>query len=536
MNEGILMISAVIVICILLNRVLERVPVPSLLIFLLLGILFGEDGILKISFNDYASVNLISSTCLIFIMFYGGFGTNLKAARPVVVRATVLSTLGVLGTAGAVGLFARAAFGLPWAESMLIGSVLSSTDAASVFNILRSRRLALKDHADSLLELESGSNDPASYMLTNVFIGILAGRQTPLFQVLLAQILFGVAGGLLIGRMSDWLLRHDLFDSQQSRTIFLFGVMLFSYALPAILGGNGYLSVYLCGIFLGNTELSHKKYFVHFIEVLTGVAQVIIFFLLGLLVTPSQLPAVLLPALGIMAFLTLAARPLVCALLLLPFRVSMRQIGLVSFAGLRGAASIVFAISAVLSGVQTRYDIFNLVFCVVLLSISIQGALLPWAAKQLAMIDRQADVGRTFTDYQEEGEIGFFKIHLQQGHRWCGRSLSELPLSEELLVALIVRDGENLVPNGATVLRQGDLLVMVAPSFEGESGLKMHELGVDATSRLANQPISKFAAKRQLVVLIRRGAQTIIPTGKTVVRPGDTLITIASEPSRTEQE
>lgn len=528
MNGGILLIGIVIVICILLNRMLERIPIPSLLIFLLLGICFGENGLFRIVFNDYASVNLISSTCLIFIMFYGGFGTNLKAAQPVIVRSAILSTLGVVGTAGAVGTFARFALGLPWIESLLIGSVISSTDAASVFNILRSRQLALKDHADSMLELESGSNDPVSYMLTTVLVGLLSGEQVLILPVLFTQILVGVISGLLIGRLSDWMLRRDLFISQQSRTIFLFGVMLLSYAVPAILGGNGYLSVYLCGILLGNTRLSHKKYFVHFIEVVTGVAQVIIFFLLGLLVTPSQLPSVLFPALMIMAFLTLVGRPVVCALLLRPFRVSIRQIGVVSFAGLRGAASIVFAISVVLSGVQTRYDIFNLVFCVVLLSISIQGTLLPWVADRLSMIDQKADVGKTFTDYQEEGEIGFFKLHLNNGHPWCGRTLSELPLSDELLVVLIVRKEGNIVPNGGTKLCTGDLLVIAAPSFEDRANMRMHELVIDYTSKMANQPIAHCALKNQLVALIRRGDCTLIPTGQTVVLPGDILILMDS--------
>ena len=164
MNGAILLIGAVILICILMNRFLERIPVPSLLIFIALGMCFGENGIFRIVFNDYAAVNLICSVSLIFIMFYGGFGTNLQAARPVLAQSAILSTLGVAGTAGAVAVFAHLALQLPWLGSLLIGSVISSTDAASVFNILRSNKLALKHHTDSLLEVESGSNDPMSYI------------------------------------------------------------------------------------------------------------------------------------------------------------------------------------------------------------------------------------------------------------------------------------------------------------------------------------------------------------------------------------
>ena len=176
MTEALLLMGCVILLCTLMSRFLERLAVPSLLIFIALGMCFGENGLLRIAFDDYNAANLICSASLIFIMFYGGFGTNLNAARPVVVQSVVLSTLGVAGTAGAVALFVHFVLSLPWMESLLIGSVISSTDAASVFNILRSKKLALKYHTDSLLEIESGSNDPISYMLTTVAVGIMGGK------------------------------------------------------------------------------------------------------------------------------------------------------------------------------------------------------------------------------------------------------------------------------------------------------------------------------------------------------------------------
>lgn len=172
MNQPLLLLGAVILICILLNRFLEKIPVPSLLIFIGLGMFFGENGPFRIQFDHYALVNLVCSVCLIFIMFYGGFGTNMRAARPVLREAALMSSLGVAGTAGAVAVFAHFALSLSWLESFLIGAVISSTDAASVFNILRSQKLALKYHTDSLLEVESGSNDPMSYMLTMAAIAL----------------------------------------------------------------------------------------------------------------------------------------------------------------------------------------------------------------------------------------------------------------------------------------------------------------------------------------------------------------------------
>ena len=529
-NGALLLIGSVILICILMNRFLEKLAVPSLLIFLALGMCFGENGIFRIPFDDYAGVNLICSFCLIFIMFYGGFGTNLQAARPVVVQSAVLSTLGVAGTAVAVGLFAWLVLDLPWLESLLIGSVISSTDAASVFSILRSKKLALKHHTDSLLEMESGSNDPISYMLTTACLSLMAGEDLSLPLLLAKQMLLGIGGGLLIGAAAAWLLRRDLLRTQQSRTVFLFAVMLLAYSLPAACGGNGYLSAYLCGIWLGNTSLTQKRYLVHFFGVATSVAQVLIFFLLGLLVTPVRLPAVLLPALAIMVFLTFIARPLVCTVLLLPFRAPWGQIGITAWAGLRGAASIVFAISAVLSGIGMTYDLFNLVFCVVLLSMAVQGTLLPWVAGRLSMTDRDADVGKTFTDYQEERDIDFVEVRLGPDHPWSGRTVSQLSLPAELLVAMVDRDGTGIVPQGDTTLQEGDRLVLAARSFEDQEHLNLREVPVERGSKWAGHPISQFSStKPRLIILIKRGLETVIPTGSTVIQPGDVLVVAEPE-------
>ncbi|MEE0800521.1 MAG: potassium/proton antiporter [Gemmiger sp.] len=529
MNEILLLMGFVILICILLNGFLEKIPVPSLLIFIALGMLFGENGLLRISFDDYAAVNVICSVSLIFIMFYGGFGTNLHTARPVLVPATLMSTLGVAGTAGAVALFARAAFGIPWAECFLIGGVISSTDAASVFNILRSQKLALKYHTDSLLEIESGSNDPMSYMLTTVAICLLSGQPVSIPLLLFRQLSVGIVCGIAMGWVAVRLLHRQLLPSQQSHTIFLLAIMFLAYALPSVCGGNGYLSVYLCGIWIGNSNLPQKKYLVHFFDVLTHVAQMLIFFLLGLLVTPARLPSVLLPALAVTVFLTLVARPAVTALVLGPFRPTLGQIGMVSWAGLRGAASIVFAIAAVLSGVQTTYNLYNLVFCIVLLSISIQGTLLPWVARKLAMIDHGADVGRTFTDYQEDSDIDFIKLHVDDRHPWKDRELRDLQLPPDLLVAMILRDGGMVIPTGKTRIEAGDLMVLAARSFEDNEHLVLREVVVEPGHRWAHRSLSQIPqANANRVILVKRGIDTLIPSGNTVLEPGDILVMVKS--------
>ena len=525
MNEALLLMGCVILLCTLMGRYLDRLAVPSLLIFIALGMCFGENGLLRIPFDDYDAANVICSASLIFIMFYGGFGTNLNAARPVVVQSVVLSTLGVAGTAGAVAVFAHLVLGLPWAESFLIGSVISSTDAASVFNILRSKKLALKYHTDSLLEIESGSNDPISYMLTTVAVGIMGGQDVFIPLLLVQQIAIGALGGLLLGKLAIWSLRRGMFPSEQSQTIFVFAVVILSYALPTVLGGNGYLSSYLCGIYMGSTKLPQKRNLVHFFDVVTDVAQVLIFFLLGLLVTPVELPSVLLPALAIMVFLTFLARPAVVSVLMLPFRPSPDQVGVVSWAGLRGVASIVFAIMAVLQGAETRYNLFNLVFCIVLLSISLQGSLLPRVSAKLSMIDHTADVSKTFNDYQEESDIDFIKIHLDKNHPWNGKTLRELPLPSDLLVAMIARKEETIVPNGSTVLLPGDLLVLAARAFEDRENLFLQEIVVEKGHKWVGRSLRQIPTRSDtLIVMIKRGNETIIPGGSTILQAGDTLV------------
>ena len=525
MNEALLLMGCVILLCTLMGRYLDRLAVPSLLIFIALGMCFGENGLLRIPFDDYDAANVICSASLIFIMFYGGFGTNLNAARPVVVQSVVLSTLGVAGTAGAVAVFAHLVLGLPWVESFLIGSVISSTDAASVFNILRSKKLALKYHTDSLLEIESGSNDPISYMLTTVAVGIMGGQDVFIPLLLVQQIAIGALGGLLLGKLAIWSLRRGMFPSEQSQTIFVFAVVILSYALPTVLGGNGYLSSYLCGIYMGSTKLPQKRNLVHFFDVVTDVAQVLIFFLLGLLVTPVELPSVLLPALAIMVFLTFVARPAVVSVLMLPFRPSPAQVGVVSWAGLRGVASIVFAIMAVLQGAETRYNLFNLVFCIVLLSISLQGSLLPRVSAKLHMIDHTADVSKTFNDYQEESDIDFIKIHLDKNHPWNGKTLKELPLPSDLLVVMIARREETIVPNGSTVLLPGDLLVLAARAFEDRENLFLQEIVVEKGHKWVGRSLRQIPTRSDtLIVMIKRGNETIIPGGSTILQAGDTLV------------
>ena len=527
MTISILLAGVVIMICVLLHKLSHKIGIPMLLAFILLGMLFGSDGILRISFENYDFSQQVCSVALIFIMFYGGFGTNWDQARPVAVKAGLLSTLGVVLTAGLTGLFCHWALAIPLAESLLIGAVIGSTDAASVFSILRSKKLGLRDGTDSMLELESGSNDPSSYMLTVVMLSVMGGSAQPgaLVLLVLSQLFFGVVVGLALAFAAGFVLRRLRFETAGFDMVFMIGVALLSYALASALGGNGYLSAYLCGICLGNVHLPNKGPLVHFFDGLTGLMQMLIFFLLGLLSTPSRLPAIFLPALAIMLFLTLVARPAAVFALLAPFRGRLEQTLLVSFSGLRGAASIVFAIMAIVARPDLHNDLFHIVFCIVLLSITFQGSLLPLVARRLGMSDQSIDVMKTFSDYSESTDLHFIKVKVRADHPWAGKPLRDLTLPPDTLAVLLLRGGAHLVPSGKTVLQPGDTAVLSAYEYTGDDAICLREQHISEDSRWIGQPISEFSPNpNELVILIIRGTRTVIPAGATAIEKGDVLV------------
>lgn len=524
-----LLVALAMFACGVLNRISDKLGVPTLLAFLLLGMTFGSDGLLKIPFDDYAFAEQICSVALIFIMFYGGFGTNWNAAKPVASRAVLLSSAGVALTAGFTGVFCHFGLGIAWLESFLIGAVLGSTDAASVFSILRARNLALKENTDSLLEIESGSNDPCAYMLTAVLLAAMQGGISPgqVAYMLFAQLAYGAALGLLIGGAAIWMLKRLQFGAAGFDTIYVVAVAIFAYALPSVLGGNGYLSVYLAGILLGNSDIKNKGTLVPFFDGLTGMMQMLLFFLLGLLCFPTQMVPVLLPALGIALFLTFVARPAAVFLLLAPFHSSRGQKLLASWAGLRGAASIVFAVMTVISPATTNHDLFHIVFMVVLLSILFQGTLLPAVAKRLDMIDtgEGADVRKTFNDYIDEAPVQFIQFTMPLEHPWTGRAVRDIVLPPSTILVALRRGKEQLVPNGSTLLLRGDILVLCARAPAALSGIVLTEKKVTPADLKNGNRICDLPRRgKGLITLVQRGESYLIPRGDTVLEPGDLLV------------
>ena len=526
-----IVISLIIFVCVLLNKVSNKFGLPVLLAFLMLGIISAEIGSHTAKgFHVMADVERVCTIALIFIMFYGGFSTRLESAKPVIFPAAMLATVGVVITAGLTGLFCHWVLGWEWDESFLMGSVISSTDAASVFSILRSKKLGLKNNTAPMLEVESGSNDPMSYMLTMMMLAIFEGNASGglVVKLLLMQISIGAACGFAIAYGLILLFRHNIkLGSTGFDSVMVFSVALISFAIPAFLGGNGYLSAYICGILLGNSqEFTGKKSVMSFFDGVTSMTQILIFYVLGSTTRIAYLHGVAISAIIIFLFITLVSRPIAVSSVLFWWkdRFPFKQHLLVSFVGLRGAASIVFATMILSTGVHTHHDIFNIVFYIVLISILIQGTLIPYVSKKLDMIDANENVLKTFNDFSEESEMSFGSIEIDEDSPWKGRMVRDLKLPKNLLLVLLLRDGDRIVPKGHTTLLEGDLVITCTKAYIGERVENIYQHKITRHSPWAGHTIKEYPYKaNRVIVLINRGEERIIPNGNTILQIGDLL-------------
>ena len=469
MTLFLLFIAAVIIICILATRLSYKFGVPTLLIFILLGMIFGSDGIFKISFDDFVISENICTFALIYIMFYGGFCLNFNTAKPVLVKATIMSTLGVILTCGFVGLFCYGILKTSLLEGMLIGAVVASTDAASVFSILRMKRLNLKEGIAPLLEMESGSNDPVAYMLTLIILTIMGnGTVMQLIPMIVSQIVFGIIVGAVIAIASIYLIRHANFEIESFYIIFIIAIAIISYSLSEWMGGNGYLSVYISGIIIGNSKIPHKKTLVHFLDGVSWIMQIILFFILGLLSSPIELPKVIGKSVVISLVIIFIARPISVFLVLRRFEFNTREKLFISWVGLRGAASIVFSIFALNYEVNINNDIYHIIFFIALMSVGVQGTLIPIIARRLELLDNNRPVLKTFNDYVEEKNTKVMEVKIEGSCRLINKSIMDANIPEEILIAMIKREGEIIIPKGASIIKEGDILVVVGNCLEDD--------------------------------------------------------------------
>ncbi|MCA1763851.1 MAG: potassium/proton antiporter, partial [Flavobacteriales bacterium] len=371
--ENILLIGSLLLfVSVVVGKTSYKFGVPTLLLFLVIGMLAGSDGIGGIRFDDPKLAQFIGIVSLNFILFSGGLDTNFKTVKPILREGIALSTLGVLFTATSLGVFVWVVTDFTIYESLLLGSIVSSTDAAAVFSILRSKSLALKTNLRPTLELESGSNDPMAYVLTIAFLTLVINQDQSFLSIIplfLQQMILGGIAGFVFGRLSKYIINKIKLDFEGLYPVLAITLMFVTFSATDFVGGNGFLAIYICAVYLGNQYLIHKKTIMKMYDGLAWLMQIVLFLTLGLLVFPSQVLPYMGVGLIISLFLILVARPVGVFLSLIAFKMKLRRRFYISWVGLRGAVPIVFATYPLLAGIEKANMIFNIVFFISVTSI-----------------------------------------------------------------------------------------------------------------------------------------------------------------------
>lgn len=464
--------------------------VPTLLLFLFIGIISGSGG-LGIQFSSPGITQYIGVIALNIILFSGGMDTRLSDVKPIAREGVVLATLGVLLTALITGLFVywltnsvlhSVTFSL--LESLLLAGVMSSTDSASVFSILRSKNLSMKENLRPLLELESGSNDPMAYMITIVLIQLLNTPEVSGWMVLLQflqQLLFGAAAGYLLGKFSVQLINRINLDNDALYSVLMLTVLFFIYGLTTQLGGNGYLAVYLGGLIIGNHKVVHRRSTMKFFDGLTWLFQIIMFLALGLLVEPRELLPIAGVGIIIGFFMILVARPLSVFVSLLPFKnLSFKARIFTSWVGLRGAVPIIFATYPWVNDVPQAKMIFNIVFFITILSLMVQGTTVPLFAKWLKLskiLPSRPKLKEFDVEFSDDIKSATCEITVNKEMLQQGSNLLNINLPEHTLVVMVKRQGRYFIPRGNTHLEEGDSLLVITDNEEAMRET-YHQLGI----------------------------------------------------------
>lgn len=473
--ENILLVGSILLfVSIMVSKTGYRFGVPALLLFLVVGMLFGSDG-LGLQFHDAREAQFIGMVALSVILFSGGMDTKLADIKPVLAQGIVLSTAGVLLTALLTGLFIFWLSGMSWTNihfallpSLLLAATMSSTDSASVFAILRSQKMNLKHNLRPMLELESGSNDPMAYMLTIVLIQFIQSSGISTASILgsfAVQFLIGGAAGYLLGRLAVWVINRLNIDNHALYPILLLSFVFFIFSFTDLLKGNGYLAVYLAGMMVGNSKITNRREIYSFMDGLSWLFQIIMFLCLGLLVNPHEMLEVAIVALLIGLFMIVVGRPLSVWLCLLPFgkRVNARSTLFVSWVGLRGAVPIIFATYPVVAGIEGASVIFNVVFFITILSLVTQGTTISRVARALGLSTPMPKTGNEFgVELPEEIDSDLRDMTVTAELLRRGNTLKEMNLPNGTLVMIVKRGQEYLIPNGSLQLREGDKLLLIA--------------------------------------------------------------------------
>lgn len=473
--ENILFLGSLLVFTsIMISKTSYRFGVPTLLLFLLVGMVFGSDGI-GLQFQNAGTTQVVGMLALSVILFTGGMDTKISDIRPIMTQGLILSTVGVVLTTVFVGLFAWALtnftplpFEFSLLTSMLLAAMMSSTDSASVFNLLGSQRMNLKENLKPMLELESGSNDPMAYLLTLLLIQLIGSTEdwsaSSIAINLVVQFTVGTLIGFAIGKGSAWLINRIQLNNQSMYSVLLLSLVFISFTLTEMLQGNPYLAVYITGVVIGNERLVNRKEMNTFMNGLTWLAQIVMFLTLGLLVNPKELVDILLIATLIALFMIFVARPLTVYLCLLPFRDMSNKARLfVSWVGLRGAVPIIFATYPILADIPQAQTLFNIIFTITLISLLLQGMSISWMTKRLNLDLPQEKDGNEFgVELPEELETNLSDLVLTPEMLTNGNRLMDMDIPDNTLVIMIKRGTEYIVPNGQAQLQAGDVLLFMS--------------------------------------------------------------------------
>jgi cell volume regulation protein A len=476
LSEHMLLLCSILIFAaVLVTKVGSRYGVPSLLLFLLLGMVAGKDG-LGVRFDDFELAEGIGHFAMTIILFTAGLETPIHETRPVLRQGTLLSTLGVLLTVLFSGLFIWLVFGTarntPLAACFLLAAVMGSTDSASVFSVLRSKKLHLRENLGPMLELESGSNDPMAYILTIVLTQVMTGSQSAMsagsqvmdcFGLVFLQVFVGAAVGFGVGAAGRWLIGRLQLAGSPLYAILILSLGFFANGVAGLLMGNGLLALFITAIIIGNhSDLPHRKEILHFFDGMTWLMQLVMFLVLGLLVDPSKMLPMILPALVIGLFMMLVARPASVFLCLLPFRdLSRRAKAFTSWVGLKGAGPILFALCPVTAGLEGGNDMFNIVFLITLFSLLLQGMTLSPVARMLRLSYEEDPQVETFGMEIPE-EMGMLRDHtVTEEDLKKGPTLRDLGLPHGIRVMMVRRGDSYLVPHGSMPLEAGDRLVII---------------------------------------------------------------------------
>jgi cell volume regulation protein A len=463
---GLVVMAVLLAVSVLASRTSGRLGVPFVLLFLLVGVLAGSEGLGRIPFEDYQLTFRVGTVALVLILFDGGLNTEVRSVRRVLFPSTVLATVGVAGTAAVTALGARG-LGYGWPESLLVGAIVSSTDAAAVFSILRGAGMRIRPRVTYLLEVESGVNDPMAVILTLAVTQALVSGETGGWRVLadtLVQLAVGIAGGAAVGFGGRWLLENVRLAAAGFYPVLTLAIAFFAFGAPTLLWGSGFVAVYVAAVILGAGAVPYLAGLRRVHDSMAWFSQVVMFLLLGLLAFPSRLAGVAGPGLALGLFLAFVARPLVVAILLAPFRLPLREVAFVCWVGLRGAVPIMLATFPVLAGIAGATHVFDLVFFVVVVSAVVQGMTIRWLARRLGLEVQAPPAPRAMLEIMSTqrlaGEVMSF--YVEPASAVAGSHIAELPIPEGSAVMLVVRGRDLVAARGRTVLQPGDHVYVFA--------------------------------------------------------------------------